>query len=231
MNSRTLFLTTILGLIAPSLTACKVDNAAGYQVQIDLMLSEGLSPTTTVDILEDGANLGSSIKDAMVMLQLNGGTPTTVPYVEGFGYLLTGNISGAQPKGGDTVTAGITIDAKTLGDTVSVPTTPKSATSMTAQDPSKAIILTWDSATTPPDEFQIAILDQYTAADNSMGYFENIAGSATSYTIPAGTLKAATKGVHVQITSQNVHNLTGADYEPYSHFIISNAGGITFDTL
>lgn len=64
-----------------------------------------------------------------------------------------------------------------------------------------------------------------------MGFFENIAGSATSYTIPAGTLKAGTKGVYVQVTAQNTHKLTGADFEPYSHFTISNAGGITFDTL
>lgn len=231
MHSQTLVLAAIVGLTVASLAACKADNASGYQVKVDLMLSEHLSPTTTVDILEDGADLESSIKDATVTLQLNGGTPTQVPYVDSFGYLLSGNISGVEPRSGDTVTASIDVDAKHLSDTVSVPATPKSTTPLAAQDPAKAITLTWDGPSTPPDEFQIAILDKYTAVDNPMGYFENIPGSSTAYTIPAGTLNAATKGVYVQVTAQNTHKLTGPDYEPYSHFTISSAGGITFDTL
>lgn len=65
-----------MGLTVPSMLACKADNASGYHVQIDVMLSEKLSPTTTAEILEDGADFGSAIKDATVTLQLNGGTPT-----------------------------------------------------------------------------------------------------------------------------------------------------------
>lgn len=231
MHPRTVVLAAMIGLAAPSLVSCKADNASGYLVDVDIMLSDDLGPMTTVNILEDGADLGSSIKDATVTLQLNGGTATPVPYVDSFGYLLTGNISGSTPRAGDTVIANITIGTKHMGDTVSVPATPKITAPTTAQDPSKAINVSWDSSSTPPDEFQIAIADKNTAANNPMGYFENIAGSSTSYTIPAGTLNAGTKGVYIQVTAQNTHMLTGADYEPYSHFTISSAGGINFDTL
>jgi hypothetical protein len=58
------------------------------------MLSANLSPTTTAKILEDGANLESTIKDATVTLQVNGGAVAAVPYVDSFGYLLLGNSLG-----------------------------------------------------------------------------------------------------------------------------------------
>jgi len=228
---RPLVLTATLGLAALSLVSCKVDNAAGYQVQVLLMLSEDLSPTTTVDILEDGSNLASAIKDATVTLQLNGGAPTPVPYVQSFGYLQSGNISGSAPKSGDTVTASITIGAKLITETVTVPGTPKIKALTTAQDASKPIVVTWDSSGNPPDEIQIALSDDDTATNDPMGYFQNIAGTSTSFTIPAGTLKAGKKGVYFQVSAESTHQLTGADFEPYSWFTISSATGTKFDTL
>lgn len=218
-------------LVSSVLVSCKADNAPGYEVRVLIMLSEDLRPTTTVNILEDGSDINSSVKDATVTLQLNSGTPTQVPYVESFGYLLVGDISGSTPKAGDAVTASITIGPKHMGETVSVPAIPKVKAPGAAQDASKEIVMTWDSLSSPPSEIQISIADKDTATDNPMGYFQNIPGTSTSYSIPAGTLKAGTKGIYFGVSAENSRPLTGPDLEPYSQFTISSAGGVKFDTL
>jgi hypothetical protein len=211
--------------------ACKADDVPGYKVQVLIMLSDSLGSTATVTILEDGADYGSTVKDATVTLQLNGGSPTQVPYVDSFGYHLGGDISGATPKAGDTVTASITIGAKTIVETVAVPAIPKITPPATAQDASKDIVLSWDSLSPPPTEIQVVIANQYTASDSPMGYYENIAGTSTSYTVPAGTLKPGTTGIYVQVSTENTLPLAGADLEPYSWFTISCAGSAKLDTL
>jgi hypothetical protein len=221
----------MIGLAALSLGSCKANNASGYQVQVLLMLSETLSPTATVDILEDGADLGSTIKDATVTLQLNGGTPTPVPYIASFGFLLSGNISGAQPKAGDTITANLTIGTKHISETVTVAGTPKIKALTGAQDASKAIVLTWDGASPPPDEIQVSIADDNTAGNDPMGYFQDLAGTATSFTIPPGTLKPGTKDIYVGVSAESTHQLTGPDFEAYSWFTISSRASTKLDTL
>jgi len=211
--------------------SCKADDVPGYKVQVLLMLSDSLGSTATVTILEDGADYGSTVKDATVTLQMNSGSPTQVPYVDSFGYHLGGDISGATPKAGDAVTASITIGAKTIVETVAVPAIPKITPPATAQDASKDIVVSWDSLSPPPTEIQVVIANQYTATDSPMGYYENIAGTSTSYTVPAGTLKPGTTGIYVQVSTENTLPLTGADLEPYSWFTISCAGSAKLDTL
>lgn len=227
---RPLALLASLGLSALALVSCKAADEPGYMIQVDVMLSEEFDTLTTVDIFKDGADLGSKVEDAKVTIQLNDGSAVDVPY-RSSDYTLFDNINGLVPKAGDTMTVTITIGSTQLRETVSVPAVVKVKPIAAAQDASKPIDVTWDAASTASDEFQIAIVDKYTAADNPMGYFKNIAGSSTSYTIPAGTLKRDTKGVYVQITALNTHQLTGPDYEPSSWFTISNATGVTFDTL
>jgi hypothetical protein len=228
--SRRAVLAATIALLGPVLASCKTENTPGYKVQVLIMLSDDLGSTTTVDILEDGADLNSSVKDATVTLQLNGGAPAEVPYVDSFGYLLSRDIGGATPKAGDAVTASITIGPKNIGETVSVPAIPKVKAPGAAQDASNEIVMTWDSLASPPTEIQIAIDDQYTAAENQMGYFQNIPGASTSYSIPAGTLKTGTKGIYFQVSAENTRQLTGPDLESYSWFTISSAGGVKFDT-
>jgi hypothetical protein len=230
-RSRVSVLALMTALLGSLLASCKSDDAPGYLVQVLIMLSDDLGPTATVHVLEDGADPDSTVKDATVTLQLNGGAPTQMPYVESFGYHLTGDISGSTPKAGDAVIASITIGAKSIVETVSVPAIPKISAPTTAQDASKEIVMTWDSLNPPPTNFQIVIADKYAAANSPMGYFENIAGTSTSCTLPAGTLKPGTTGVYVQVSAENTLLLTGADLEPYSWFTISYAGGAKLDTL
>jgi hypothetical protein len=229
--SRVSVLAATIASLGPLLVSCKADNAPGYQVKVLIMLSDNLEPTTTVSILEDGSDINSSVKDATITLQLNAGTATQVPYVDSFGYLQSGNISGSRPQAGDAVTASMVIGSKHVGETVTVPAIPKVKAPGAAQDASKEIVMTWDSLSSPPSEIQIAIADKDTATDNPMGYFQNIPGTSTSYSIPAGTLKAGTKGIYFGVSAENTRQLTGPDLEPYSKFTISSAGGVDFDTL
>ena len=232
VHSRVPVLAVMTALAGSMLASCKADDAPGYQVHVLIMLSDSLGPTATVDVLEDGADPDSKVKDATVTVQLNGGAPTQVPYVDSFGfYHLSGDISGSTPKAGDSVTASIAIGAKTIVETAAVPAIPRIDPPATAQDVSKDIVLIWDGLSPPPTQIQVVIANKYTATDSPMGYYENIAGTSTSYTVPAGTLRPGTTGVYVQVSTENTLLLTGADLEPYSWFTISRAGGTTFDTL
>jgi hypothetical protein len=114
--SRVSTLATMMVVVGPTLASCKPANAPGYEVKVLIMLSENLEPTTTVNILEDGSDINSSVKDATITLQLNGGSPTEVPYVDNFGYLQSGNISGSRPQAGDAVAASITIGCRSGTD-------------------------------------------------------------------------------------------------------------------
>jgi hypothetical protein len=224
-----LLVLTLAGLL---LGSCPGEIVSGPQVKVSIMLDDVLSPTTTINVLSNGADNTSAVKNATVSVQLNSGAQTTVPYVDGFGYYLSGNISGAEPQAGDTITARITFGSTTIVETVAVPGVPAVNALSGPQNAGSAITLTWPSVTSPPSQFQIAINDTYTVAAHSLGvFYQNIAGTSTSYTISAGTLKAGTSNIRISVSAQNTTPITGTDMDPYSAFTISNFGGITFNTL
>lgn len=139
----------------------------------------GTSPWADVEVWDEG---GSRILDAAVTVN---GDPLALTVSQHY-HAFTLPISAGDPVllwviwGDLSVSADVTMPEKPV---VTAPTAAAGA-----YDASKDITVTWDSLSPAPEEVQVSVADTFTV---SGGYWSTtVDGTATSATIPAGTLKA-----------------------------------------
>lgn len=144
-----------------------------------------------------------------------------------------------QSSGVPTIDAGqdvildVTHETKNVGATLVMPehatiTAPTAAEG--PYDASTDIDITWEAFDfdTTPDLIQIFIDGAYT--DTGIPYMNILPGTATSFTIPAGTLKSSCSNIILAVIATNGTWSLGADAAFESEFCVSHQSSSVFDT-
>jgi hypothetical protein len=212
------------GCVLPGPNAIMV-MAAIVNVDITVPLP-GRITTATVRLTDDG----TALTTATVTVN---GTPCI-----GSGGTYTATLA-TVVNVGDTVTLSITApNDVSITKTLTMPS-PTTITSPPAPAPlpavynaSSAIALAWNAVTPTPAVVEIVIPNTYTQSGND--YTQLLAGSATSWSIPANTLTAGQNNplapVIISVIPANGGFLSGTEYELGSMFIVGNTAMVPINT-
>ena len=189
-----------------------------YQVQA-VVINAGVTGVFAVTVLDLSGDTAEEVTDATVKIN-----NTTVPYIAGEGYADSDGSLGVTLTAGANVHLVVETGELSLSKNVSVP----EATVVTApatgsyQNSALEIPVTWNALTSTPDELWVRIDGIFTTTGNS--FDAEVATDATSYEIPALTIKSNQSSVYILVHALKVLDMEGDNLSSTSYFAVGNQG-------